>query len=301
MRQGKKITYMHKAALALFVLTAGTGCIATSSEVVQLKNDLAGLKAEQKKDADKIASLHREIEKSRRQLLLQDEGLKRETKKSRAGSAADMESLRAEFSKLTGRFEETEHLTKRTAADLSLFLEAAEERLTAIESAIDGQEKNSKLLSAEIEALKKVAPPEQEKEEAIMTQPANKIYKDALQLIQNNQPAEARKLFRNYLKSYPEGSLAGNALFWIGESYYDEKNYERAIVEYDDMVKKHPKGIKVPAALLKQAMAFDRLKDGKTAKALFDKLVKGYPKSDEAKRAKDILKKRKVGKNKKAK
>lgn len=301
MRQGKKITYMHKAALALFVLTAGTGCIATSSDVVKLQNDVTGLKAAQKKDADKIASLQKGIEKSKRQLLLQDEALKRETKKSKAGSSADMESLRAEFSKLTGRFEETEHQTKRTAADLSLFLEAAEERLKAIESAIDGQKKNAKLLSAGIEALKKVAPPEQEKEEAIKTQPANKIYKDALQLIQNNQPAEARKLFKSYLKSYPDGPLAGNARFWIGESYYDEKNYERAIVEYDDMIKKHPKGIKVPAALLKQAMAFDRLKDGKTAKALFDKLVKGYPKSDEAKRAKDILKKRKGGKNKKAK
>ncbi|MBE9537381.1 MAG: tol-pal system protein YbgF [Proteobacteria bacterium] len=292
MRQGKKITYMRHTALLVFALTAGTGCIATNSEVVQLQSDLATLKSQQKKDADKIASLQQETKKSKRQLLLQGEGLKREAKKNRAGSSADMDGLRAEFSELTGRFEETQHLTKRTSADLSLFLESAEERLTAIESAINAQEKDMQKLYAEIDSLKTAPAPEPPKAKTANKEPANKIYKDALQLIRNKQPGAARKLFKNYLKNYPDGPLAGNARFWVGESYYDEKMYERAIVEYDDMIKKHPKGIKIPAALLKQAMAFDRLKDWKTAKALFDKLIKEFPGSEETKIAKNILKKR---------
>jgi len=283
---------MQCTALFVFALTSGTGCIAANSEIVRLQRDVASLNAQQKKDADKITALQQEIEKSRRQLLLQDEVLKKETKKSRAGSSADMESLRTEFNELTGRFEETQHLTKRTAADFSLFLEAAEERLTAIETAINSQGKDIQVLSGGMEALKTPHPPEQEKDETAKKQPANKIYKDALQLIQNKQPGEARKLFKDYLKNYPDGPLAGNARFWVGESYYDEKNYERAIVEYDDMIKKHPDGIKVPASLLKQAMAFDRLKDWETAKALFDKLIKEHPGSEEAKTAKNILKKR---------
>lgn len=291
MRQSKQNTLARYAALLIFTLTAGQGCIAANSELVRLQSDMATLSAQQKSDSEKIASLELEIEKSKRQLLLQDEALKRETKKNRAGSSADMDSLRAEFSELTGRFEETQHLTKRTSADLGLFLEAAEGRLTSIEAAIDSQEKDIQALSTDIESLKNQTPPEPKTEEITDKKPANKIYKDALQLIQNKQPMEARKLFKDYLKNYPDGPLAGNASFWIGESYYAEKNYERAIVEYDNMIKNHPKGIKVPAALLKQAMSFDRLKDRNTAKALFDKLIKDYPKSEEAKRAKDILNK----------
>jgi TolA-binding protein len=48
-------------------------------------------------------------------------------------------------------------------------------------------------------------------------------------------------------------------------------------------------------------MAFDRLKDQKTAKAIFDKLIKEYPKSEETKTARNILKKRGGKKTKKAK
>jgi TolA-binding protein len=42
--------------------------------------------------------------------------------------------------------------------------------------------------------------------------------------------------------------------------------------------------------MLKQAMAFKAINDNKSAKYVLGKLVDGFPKSDEAKRAKELLK-----------
>ena len=47
---------------------------------------------------------------------------------------------------------------------------------------------------------------------------------------------------------------------------------------------------KVVAAMLKQAMAFNEIKDPKSAKFVLKKLIEGFPKSDEAKKAKVMLK-----------
>jgi TolA-binding protein len=42
--------------------------------------------------------------------------------------------------------------------------------------------------------------------------------------------------------------------------------------------------------MLKQAMAFNAIKDPKSAKYVLKKLIEGFPKSEEAKKAKAMLK-----------
>jgi tol-pal system protein YbgF len=84
--------------------------------------------------------------------------------------------------------------------------------------------------------------------------------------------------------------LAANAHYWLGETYYNEKNYESAILSYQDVIKNYPGKEKVVAAMLKQAMAFNASKDATSAKFVLKKLVEGFPKSEEAKKAKELLK-----------
>ncbi|MBW2198143.1 MAG: tetratricopeptide repeat protein, partial [Deltaproteobacteria bacterium] len=83
---------------------------------------------------------------------------------------------------------------------------------------------------------------------------------------------------------------ADNAQFWIGEIYYHEKWYEKAILEYQKVIEKYPKGNKVQASLLKQGFAFLNLGDKSNARLILSELIKKYPKSNEAKIAKRKLK-----------
>ena len=95
---------------------------------------------------------------------------------------------------------------------------------------------------------------------------------------------------QKFLEQNPKHELAANAHYWIGETHYSEKNYEPAILAFQEVIKNFPDKDKVPAAMLKQAMAFNAINDAKSAKYILKKLVDGYPKSDEAKKGKELLK-----------
>ena len=100
----------------------------------------------------------------------------------------------------------------------------------------------------------------------------------------------ARKKFQELIQRYPKSERADNAQFWIGEIYYREKWYEKAILEYQKVIEKYPKGNKVPASLLKQGFAFSNLGDKSNSRLILEELIKKYPNSNEAKIAKDKVK-----------
>jgi tol-pal system protein YbgF len=84
------------------------------------------------------------------------------------------------------------------------------------------------------------------------------------------------------LKRYPQSNNADNAQFWIGEIYYQEKWFEKAIVEYQKVIENYPKGNKVKSALLKQGYAFLNIGDKSNARIILKELIKKYPDSSEA-------------------
>jgi len=61
-------------------------------------------------------------------------------------------------------------------------------------------------------------------------------------------------------------------------------------LEFDEVIKKYPKGNKVPDALFRQGIAFLEMKDTINAKLILKEVVKRFPKSDQANRARKKLK-----------
>jgi len=70
-----------------------------------------------------------------------------------------------------------------------------------------------------------------------------------------------------------------------------QKEYKKAILEYEEVIKNYPKGNKVPVAMLRQAIAWFEIKEKKAGIIILKNLIKKYPDSDEAKIAKAKLKK----------
>ena len=117
------------------------------------------------------------------------------------------------------------------------------------------------------------------------------IYKNAKYMLDKGNNEKARELFEAFLKQYPDSDNADNARFWIADSYYRDKWYEKAILEYQKVVVDYAGGNKVPAAMLKQGYAFSNLGEDANAKLILKELVKKFPGSREADIAKDKLKK----------
>lgn len=116
------------------------------------------------------------------------------------------------------------------------------------------------------------------------------LYNGAYSKLSAGDFAGSREAFKNFLELFPQTEYSDNAQFWIGESYYRDKRYEEAIVEFEEVIKKYPQGNKLPDALLKQAFSFIALSDTNSAKLLLQKIIDRYPTSEQAEIARAKLK-----------
>ncbi len=126
-------------------------------------------------------------------------------------------------------------------------------------------------------------------EAALGSGTADADYREAFQLVRRGECKEAIPRFREFLRRNPKSPYADNAQYWIGECYYAQRDYNRAILEFNEVLLKYPKGEKVPAALLRQAYAFGELGDKVDARLILQKLVSEYPNSEEAARGREKL------------
>jgi len=114
-------------------------------------------------------------------------------------------------------------------------------------------------------------------------------YTACLQQVRDRDCKQAVTSLRGYVRKNAKSSLADNAQYWIGSCYYQQKDFNRAIIELNEVLLKYPKGDKVPAALLLLADAFKDSGDPIDARLILQKLVSDHPGSDEAQQGKAKL------------
>jgi tol-pal system protein YbgF len=152
--------------------------------------------------------------------------------------------------------------------DLSLKVSALEERLGRVEAA---------------PAAAPAATPET----------PEALYQRGLDLIQKEGNfVRGRGQMENFLQRFPGHELVVNAMYWIGEAFFGEKQYESAILQFQEVIQKHGSHPKAAAALLKQGLTFHALGDEKNARVILQQVVERFPKSDEAKKAREKLEER---------
>jgi len=99
------------------------------------------------------------------------------------------------------------------------------------------------------------------------------MYEYSVGQVKAGSPKKGRETLAAFVAQNPGHKLVPNALYWKGESYYAEKDYENAILSFQDVVDKYPAGDKAPDAVYKQGLSFLALQDKKNAKILFSLVV----------------------------
>ena len=89
--------------------------------------------------------------------------------------------------------------------------------------------------------------------------------------------------------TYPSGSYAPNALYWLGESYYVTQNYALAQEQFQTLLDRYPTHDKAPGALLKVGSGQYGLKQLDDAERTLAEVSSRYPGSDAARTADDRL------------
>lgn len=128
-----------------------------------------------------------------------------------------------------------------------------------------------------------------EEKTPILSEEESKDYDDAMKLLEEKNYRAAIVRLKDFLRKHPQSELADNAQYWIGECYYALKEFDQAILEFNEVRLNYPKGDKAPAALLKQAFAFAELGDRVSARLILQELVDQHPESAEAAKAKEKL------------
>ncbi len=118
---------------------------------------------------------------------------------------------------------------------------------------------------------------------------AQTLYDNALRDLNTGKYDLARQQFTEYLQYYNQTALAGNAQFYIGETYYRQNDFNRAIQEYDRVLRDYPESNKVAGALLKKGYAQLELNQRDPGVQTLRALVERYPRSEEARWARRRL------------
>lgn len=279
-----------RTTIAVLLGLSMTGCV--SWREVQLKTDVENLKREMR--ALKKGGGGRELSQVRRQL---------------AELTADMETLRTEVGLLTGRLESAQHsgeqntkAMERVKEDLEAKLARLEEKIALLEAGASRAPvpeatpapKGAAAPTPPPRSVEAMAPtPAKPKGTPLAAATDKSIYERGLTALESGRFNESRSTFSEVLTRYPKSSLADNARFWIGESFYRQREYATSILEYQKVIDEYPAGDKVPAALYKQGLAFLEIGEKDGGLATLRQLVSKYPRTREAKSARTAIKKAK--------
>jgi len=95
--------------------------------------------------------------------------------------------------------------------------------------------------------------------------------------------------FQSFIKQYPKSPLASSAQYWIGDSYFNLRDFRMAISSQRLLLASYPDSPKVPDALLNMASAQAEMGETAAARKTMDEIVAKHPGSDAADKARRRL------------
>lgn len=214
-----------------------TGCLATSEEVANLRDDM-------------------------HEMLLK----LNEMQRNQADLSAKMDSVSSNLTPISSELQETQNKVSQIG-----------QRFDDVETNIS--QKVSKLA---IEANSSTS--------AAVAAPApSEMYRIAYSDFSRGKYDLSITGFKSYLEKYPQGELAAQAQYFLGESYYSQNMWEKAFSEFDIVEKSFPKSESVPPARLKKALCLELLGKRNEGYELLKSLIKDFPSSPESFTAREKL------------
>ncbi len=119
---------------------------------------------------------------------------------------------------------------------------------------------------------------------------ATQLFNEGISAFNGRQYSQAQASFVAFTERFPDNSQVGNAWYYVGDCSFQLNKFNDAAIAYDKVITNYPRSTRAPAAYLKQAICFSKLGQKAAATARMQELMKKYPTSAEAARAKSFLK-----------
>lgn len=188
-----------------------------------------------------------------------------------------VDELKSEITRLTGRIEDLE---RKGASSAGAGGPASRDELKKIENRIHELEQAQAQLIEEVQKMRDTV--------ATVADPTEHFEK-AKAAYKAEDYEKAVEEYSVYLKS-TRAKHVEEATFYRAESYFQLKQYKKAIVDYSKFPEKFTKSERMPIVLFKIGKSFDALGMKEDARGFYQELIEKHPKSPEAKKAKALLK-----------
>jgi TolA-binding protein len=105
----------------------------------------------------------------------------------------------------------------------------------------------------------------------------------------DGKPEESRRTFFGLIKAFPNSRRAEWAKLGIGDSYFRQGTFDRALTEYQACETQHSTGETLPIVLFQVAQCFEKLGGKEEAQAYYQRVIEAAPNGYEAIEAKQRL------------
>jgi tol-pal system protein YbgF len=103
------------------------------------------------------------------------------------------------------------------------------------------------------------------------------LYEQAYAYLLQKDYGAAESGFEDFLRQHPNHQLAGNAQYWLGETYYVRGQYRAAANAFLKGYQTYSRSPKAPECLLKLAMSLHRLGQKDAACSSYNELASKFP------------------------
>lgn len=282
-----------KKLVLFFCIVLISGCVVSKEELYSLQRDVAVLKNDFRENAALFSTEAGEIKSSTKRL---DE-LHRNLRKSFADTNAHIEDLEKEINKIKGDYDSLEkkfNSINQNVSDAIKFqndmIKADRAEIKKISDSITALKASQSTIFSNISTIYTILKTQNTSvkgDKEANEQEKKAIYDAALSLYNKADYNAAIERFTYFAIRFPFDNLAANALYWIGECYYAQKNYDYAVQYFHRVVTDYSNSNKVAAALLKEAMTLKELGMDKESNAAYEELLYRFPYSEEAKKHKE--------------
>lgn len=253
---------MRARGLAPFVALALAGCLASKSDVALLQSDLRTMRdASAQADAAQRAHID--------QVLAQI---------TRTNDSVRM--LSARLAKLQGDVQNDHYEMNRQILQIQELSGQSQRRLQELRASLE--ERSSQ------QAAPVAVPGDTTRPAPAGPGPAQ-LFQNSLEQLRRGSSTVARSGFEELLRSYPNSEDVPEAMVYIGETYARERNQVAADSVYALVIKQYPTSPRAATALYKRALSMKAAGQTAAAKVAFERIVRDFPRSDEAALAREQL------------
>jgi tol-pal system protein YbgF len=125
---------------------------------------------------------------------------------------------------------------------------------------------------------------------ATSDEPGIKMYREGLDAMKAGKYPLAVARFTKLQHAYPKSPLSEPAEYFAANALFETGSYDQAILQFNDLVMRFPKGKYASAALLREAQAFVKLNDRIDARLTLQKLTADHAGTPQAAAADTMMK-----------